>query len=150
MRLHPAFLLSLILSTTLLFCGNKNESDFGEPPPEKIGDLLFFRNPDQAIKKSKAEDKPLFIDFYADWCINCKRFNELAKNNRELSDALAKNAVLLKIYDTDPAFENYKKNPDFKELNIGLPLFVVQNPDGSLKWKTMRYKDTKGMIQAVQ
>jgi len=150
MRLNPSLFLTTILAATLLFCGNKTESGLGEPPPEKIGDLLFFRNTDQAIKKSKSENKPLFIDFYAEWCINCKRFNELVANNAELSDALAQNAVLLKIYDTDPIFENYRKNPDFKELNIGLPLFVVQNPDGTLKWKTMHYKDTKGMIQAVQ
>ncbi len=90
----------------------------------------------------------MFIDFYADWCVNCKLWAKLAVRDARLNQALQK-GVLLKIYDTDAIFSVYQKDARFRELTIGLPFFLVLNPDGSVRYKTQDYRDIDGMVRAL-
>ena len=116
---------------------------------EMVGDLKFYRDPAYALPLAQAQGKPVFIDFYADWCANCKDFSELTKTNAELNAAL-KRAVLLKIYDVDPAFETYANDPRYQELQIGLPFFLVLNAAGEYHWKGNNYRDVAGMRSAIE
>lgn len=113
---------------------------------EAVGPLTFYRNPAEAFEKARQTGRPIFIDFYADWCTNCKDFSHLIETDAELSNGLNR-AVLLKVYDVDPAFEDFAKR--FEELNVGLPFFAVLNSDGSLRFKTSNYRDRQGMIRAT-
>ena len=116
---------------------------------EQIADLRFFRNYDYALELAKKSGNlPVFIDFYADWCANCKEFSRLLKKNERLQRGLRK-AVLLKIYDTDPIFKKLQEDKRFPELKIGLPFFAVLEADGRLRWKTTNYLDTSGMLEAL-
>jgi thiol:disulfide interchange protein DsbD len=103
-----------------------------------------------AFAEAREKGLPVFIDFYADWCTNCKDFYNLANENGELNGALRTGAVLLKIHDTDEAFHNYAKEEDFVELNIGLPFFAILSPDGELLWKSTNYRDSEGMIREIR
>ncbi len=118
------------------------------PLYEDIGKLRFHRNFLYTLELAKKEKKPIFIDFYAEWCANCKDFNNLLQTNQKLQSALDK-AILLKIYDTDPEFEDFSHDTRFPELKIGLPFFVVLDHKGKLIWKTTNYRDTKGMQKAI-
>lgn len=115
---------------------------------ENVGNLVFYREPEFALQKARAEKKAVFIDFYADWCANCKDFSKLVVSEPSLNAAM-KNAVLVKIYDTDPAFKTYQNDDRFPELRIGLPFFLVFTPSGDFHWKSYNYKDTPGMIGAL-
>ncbi len=116
---------------------------------EAIGSLRFYRDKDYALSLAEKKRLPIFIDFYAEWCANCKDFNRLVKKNQTLQNTLQK-AILLKVYDTDSDFEYFQKDPQMKELQIGLPFFAVINSNEELLWKTTNYRDSKGMIQAIQ
>ena len=116
---------------------------------EQIGPLRFYRDPDFALELAQKSRKPVLIDFYADWCANCKDFKRLVRTNKKLQDILRR-ALLVKIYDTDPIFEKYKRDPRFPELKIGLPFFVVLRPDAKLHWKSTNYKDLAGMEKALK
>ncbi|MBI3394410.1 MAG: thioredoxin family protein [Spirochaetia bacterium] len=116
---------------------------------EMVGNLKFLRDRDAAFSLAKTEGRPIFIDFYADWCANCKDFSRLAQSDAELNKALSA-AVLLKIYDTDKVFEEFQNDSRFQELTIGLPFFLVYKPDGSYTWKSYNYRDTKSMIAALE
>lgn len=116
---------------------------------ETVGPLRFYRDPDFALQLAQKKKSPVFIDFYADWCANCKDFTRLVNKDKALQSILKK-AVLVKIYDTDPAFRKYSQDPRFPELRIGLPFFVVLEANGKLRWKTTDYRDTSGMGRAIR
>lgn len=116
---------------------------------EMIGNLKFYRDPAFALPLAKASGQAVFIDFYADWCANCKDFSELAQSDPVLNGALSQ-AVLIKIYDTDTVFEDYANDPRYGELQIGLPFFLVLNSAGEFHWKGNNYKDIAGMRAAIE
>ncbi len=116
---------------------------------EMTGDLKFYRDRDYAYALAAREGRPVFIDFYADWCANCKDFAKLAESDARLNAAL-KQAVLLKIYDTDAAFAEYQNDPRYPELMIGLPFFLVMKSDGEFHWKGNNYRDIQGFEAAIR
>ncbi len=88
----------------------------GQPPKVHVqGNLSWFRDFALAQQRAKVEQQPLFVDFYATWCANCKEFERLALRNTQLNTALQR-AVLVKIYDTDPIFPTFQKDQHFPEL----------------------------------
>ena len=115
---------------------------------EEIGDLLFYRDFYYGLSQAASANKPIFIDFYGDWCSNCKIFDRTLTTDQPLIETLQK-IVLVKIYDTDEQFQTFQKNEDFAELKYSLPLYAVLHPDGTLFWKTVDYQDTKGMRDAI-
>ena len=116
---------------------------------EQVGELSFYRNFYYGLSVAAKESKPIFIDFYGDWCTNCKAFDQILKTNTDLKEAL-KQIVLVKIYDTDNQFVAFQSNPDFAELKISLPLYAILQPDGSLFWKTVDYQNTQEMIKIIR
>lgn len=81
----------------------------------------------QLVIANKA-NKPVMLDFYADWCVACKEFEKYTFHTLEVEEKL-KDFVLLQADVT-------KNSPDdialFKKLNImGLPTIDFWNSDGS-------------------
>jgi len=105
---------------------------------EQDGALVWHLDPDAAYAAARAQGRNVFIDFYGAWCTNCKEFARMTRENAALGEALSR-AVLLKIYDTHPAFDTYRSDPRFSELNVGLPFFVITTPAGELLYKTTDY-----------
>lgn len=60
-----AALLSIVTATLAAV-------DFGTPDTNE-GIIFFTGTWSEAIEKSKAENKPIFLDVYATWCGPCKR-----------------------------------------------------------------------------
>lgn len=113
------------------------------------GNLRWRRDRQQAQAEAQRTGRPVFVDFYADWCTNCKAFEELSVSNSKLNQALA-SAVLLRIEDTDPVFAEFQQDSRFPELKIGLPFFVVFNPEGELLYKGTDYLAVDAMVAAVR
>jgi thioredoxin:protein disulfide reductase len=117
---------------------------------ETHGNLRWLRSISTAQQLARTESKPLFVDFYATWCANCKAFNRLALTHKELNQALQQ-AVLVKIYDTDPDFKTFQQDQRFPELRgVGgqpfLPLFAIYSPQGKFLWKGQDYQAANIMI----
>ncbi|GIX41153.1 MAG: peptide permease [Leptospiraceae bacterium] len=115
---------------------------------EFIDNLKIYRSVQEAIEEAKKQNKPIFIDFYAEWCTNCVEFSHLMKNDLYLQSIL-RQTIILKIYDTDPAFDYFAEQKDFQELQIGLPFFVILSPDLKILYKTNYYKDFKNFEKAI-
>jgi thiol:disulfide interchange protein DsbD len=112
---------------------------------ENHGNLTWHLNKSNAYEQAGQTGKYVFIDFYGDWCTNCKVFEEKTISDQELNGAL-QNAVLYKVYDTSPEFETYKADPRFPELKIGLPFFLITDASGNVLYKTNDLTQTEEMI----
>lgn len=112
---------------------------------EERGALTWYLDPEAAYAAAKKSGKPVFVDFYGDWCANCKAFEALAESDASLRAAL-QDAVLLKVYDTSPLFRSYRDDPRFPELRVGLPFFLITNPEGDVLYKTSDFTKTDEMV----
>ena len=112
---------------------------------ETKGELTWYLNREDAVKAAREQGKPIFVDFFAYWCANCKEFEHLTETNRELIDGLKK-MVLLKIYDTDPEFKTFQNDPRYRELKVGLPFLMIVDADDHLIYKTSDYTRTDEML----
>jgi thiol:disulfide interchange protein DsbD len=112
--------------------------------------LQWWRDFPLAQQRARAEHKPVFIDFYATWCANCKAFQHLTVSDAQLNAAL-REAILVKICDTDAVFPTLQQDAHYPELRgIGgqplLPLFAIYSPEGVLVWKGQDYQAIQTMI----
>jgi thiol:disulfide interchange protein DsbD len=114
------------------------------PKFEKKGKLTWYLDKDAAYAEAKKTGKNVFIDFYANWCTNCKAFEKMTNEDDALIASL-ENAVLLKIYDTTTDFKVYSEDSRFPELKVGLPFFVITSTAGELIYKTNDYMKTEEM-----
>lgn len=113
--------------------GNTNE-----PQTEQKGKLTWYLDKSAAYAAAQQKGKPVFIDFHGDWCTNCKAFQETTQSNPVLNEAL-QNAILLKVYDGSPTFQQYAADARFPELKVGLPFFIITDKEENLLYKTNDY-----------
>jgi len=142
---HPGFTYTQSSSAEL-----SGQAPLAPPPAEMHANLRWERDFAQALQRARVEQKPLFIDFYATWCANCKAFQQLAVQNPTLNAALAA-VVLVKIYDTDATFRVLQQDGRYPELRgIGgqplLPLFAIYSARGELVWKGQDYQAVHTMV----
>jgi thiol:disulfide interchange protein DsbD len=134
---------SQILPSQIAMGGNLAVSD--SVNIEQKGALSWHLNKEAAYAKAGETGKLVFVDFHADWCTNCKAFQEKTQNDVELNSAL-QNAVLYKVYDTSTEFEKYRNDPRFPELKIGIPFFLITDASGNVLYKTNDFTRTDEMI----
>ena len=121
---------------------------------EFSGNLRWLRDFPLAQERARIEGKPLFVDFYASWCANCKAFQHLAESNDQLNSALQQ-AILVKIYDTDEIFETFQRDVNYPELGgVGgqpfLPLFAIYSDQGALHWKGQDYRAVTTIASQIE
>lgn len=115
-----------------------------EPRVEVKGKLTWYLDKEAAYAEAKKTGKNVFIDFYANWCTNCKAFEKMTLEDEALIASLD-NVILLKVYDTTPEFKTYSNDTRFPELKVGLPFFVITDTEGALIYKTNDYMKTEEM-----
>lgn len=81
-------------------------------------------------EKALARNQPVFVDFTADWCVNCKLFEKTHINVHKVRKAFAETGVLAAKADL-----TQDKKPIWKVVNDlgrdGLPVYVIFMPDGT-------------------
>ncbi|KJV06182.1 protein-disulfide reductase DsbD family protein [Methylocucumis oryzae] len=102
-----------------------------------------------AEKLARATGKPIFIDFFASWCANCVAFANETASNKLLNETLKSKAIAVKLVDNEPEFEQFRADPQHRQLKIGLPYFVIISPAGKIMWSGTDYKATTTMVSEI-
>jgi thiol:disulfide interchange protein DsbD len=108
------------------------------------GTIVWRKFTPETLAARRAEGKPVFIDFTADWCITCKVNERVAFSKPEVSAAFAeKGVVALKADWTNSdemvtkALEGYGRN--------SIPLYVYY-PSGSDEYRILPQVLTPGIV----
>ncbi|MCG6879113.1 MAG: thioredoxin family protein [Deltaproteobacteria bacterium] len=87
----------------------------------------------ELLAEAKKMNKPVIIDFYADWCAPCRELDEITFHDRDVVAQAEKDFVMIKVDLTR------KENADYKQLlthyNVkGVPTVVFLNRNGVEKY----------------
>jgi thioredoxin:protein disulfide reductase len=96
--------------------------------PNSIGSIQWIPYSDAMLSQAAREAKPVFIDFYADWCAPCKELDEDTFAAPEVIDRSRK-FIMLKADLTstgDPQVEALRQ----KFQARGMPTLIFLKPDG--------------------
>ncbi|MEJ2427501.1 MAG: thioredoxin family protein [Deltaproteobacteria bacterium] len=52
---------------------------------------------DDGLAKARTENKPIFVEFYAEWCIFCKKFEKETIKDQNVSKMLSENFVYARL-----------------------------------------------------
>ncbi|MDA3899935.1 MAG: thioredoxin fold domain-containing protein [Spirochaetes bacterium] len=89
-----------------------------------------------AIEKGKKEQKPVIVDFYADWCSWCKKMDAETFSNKEISKILNEDFILARI-DVEKKQKITYKGKSYSEIEFqrlfnvsGLPTMAFFDKNG--------------------
>lgn len=88
-----------LIYSALLFSALPLLGQAQEPEPVSGGEGIdFFKGTfEEALLKAKKENKPLFVDFYAVWCVPCKRLAKEVFPLKSVGDYFNKNFVSIQL-----------------------------------------------------
>jgi thiol:disulfide interchange protein len=91
---------------------------------------------DEALARAKRENKPIVIDFNAEWCVPCRKMEKVTFTDAQIK-ALLQRCVFLSI-DTD-------RQPELsRQLRVvGLPDIRLALPDGRIVRALRGFKDAE-------
>jgi thioredoxin-related protein len=52
---------------------------------------------DDGLAKARTENKPIFVEFYAEWCIFCKKFQKETIKNQKVAKMLSEHFVYVRL-----------------------------------------------------
>lgn len=106
----------------------------GSLRPWAVDSIPWTSNLDQALAEAKKEHKPVFIDFYADWCQPCRDLERHTYTDQKVKE-LVSSAIPVKInIDKQPAIANRFNIP-------ALPYMAVLDSSGKVLKDNSGYLD---------
>jgi thioredoxin-related protein len=83
---------------------------------------------DRSMKMAQRESKLILFDFTAVWCGGCKAYDKYVFSNKEISDHIKENYILLKIDADDPGNSEFVKKYEV----TGLPHIIMTDTHGEI------------------
>lgn len=125
-------ILTLSLSALLLLLSDQSLGQ--EQEGSKLSwHLIDHESPDDALEqtlaRAKEQKKRVLLDFYADWCVACRKLSKETLSNKNVSQVLS-DFVLIKI---DSSKTSEKLQLIEKRFNVkGLPTLIFLNEMGHI------------------
>ena len=122
-----------------------------QKPPKRDANGIDWYDYEAGWKKAKAENKHMFIDFTATWCVWCKRLDANTFSKAPVVKALTEDFVAVKIWEKSPdtlEIDGYRiASEDLRIREFGansFPQLWFVSPKGA------RVGPIKGFVQAEQ
>ena len=100
---------------------------------------------DRAMERAKKENKPVVVDFYADWCVWCKTLDSTTYRDSRVVQLLGSKAIPLKI-DVDHGGRALARQYRVS----GLPTILIIGPDGKERGRIPGYLPASDFLTEVR
>lgn len=131
----------IVLFISLSFCSNNNSESstpsVSDNNSDNINHEVTWHTLDEGLKLAQKEEKGAIVDFYADWCVWCKRMEEQVFKKPDVARILNESFVMIRV-DTESTesitYNNTKMTP--QELSsifqvTGLPTLLFFDKKGN-------------------
>lgn len=96
---------------------------------------------EKAIKLAQKENKKVFIDFYTDWCVNCKAFKAKTLKDKKVINSLNQNFITLEV-DAEKQELGFVK----KHKIDAYPTFLIIDAKGNVVSKDLGYMSAEKFL----
>jgi thiol:disulfide interchange protein DsbD len=104
---------------------------------------------DAAIAAASVEGKPVLFDFYADWCVECKRMEKYVFTDAAVREALD-GFVLLKIDVTDQTDDDVALQQRFGIIGPPATLFFSCHGDERRPLRLVGYEHAEAFVERLR
>ena len=144
---------ALILLVPAVYYASIAYSHFKKEPLAPVSSAQFWNlDTREAFSKAVAENKPLFVDYFASWCFPCMEMEKGTFSDPGLRRYLKEHFVPLKIDCTQETAQC--KEMVEKYSVIGWPTFLILNPKGevveSLVGKSLTANELKNILEKTK
>lgn len=113
---------------------------------EKIASLEEL---DKKVRQANANNQPVMLDFYADWCISCKEMEAYTFTDATVKQSLS-NYVLLQADVTKQSEDDKALLARFNLIGPPATLFFNGSPEEIKSLRVIGYQDAKTFLKTLQ
>ena len=132
-KIFVLLLLSLLLST--IGCVEKEENT-----NDTVSLSIEWMNFSEGLQKAKQEDKPVMVDFYADWCGPCRMMDQITYEDEKVIEEVMKNFVPVKV-DVD-----VEQTLAYQFGIYSIPTIVYLDENGNEVYRTVGYRSVSQIL----
>jgi len=152
-KMKKIFFLLMILPSVLSAQVETKQSQVA-PAQGIVFDQLSWQ---QVVAKAKADNKYIFVDCYATWCVPCKEMEKKVYPDQKVADFFNARFISVKMQMDTAKNDNEFTRSAYadaryirKQYRVGLyPTFLFFNPDGRLLDRSAGAMDADNFIKAA-
>jgi len=93
---------------------------------------------DQLLSTANLTSKPVMIDYYADWCLDCKRMDRTTFKDSAIASTLSESFIAIKVDVTDPN-DDFSRAIRKRYQVFGPPALLFMDKNGGLTSNSPAY-----------